>query len=249
MFLISQTVVQLNEKIIYAEKLYHSKYYIVCCLGGSVDHKPDTLRSRPLHHLRSSYLGGRRMDDTSCPYEAQRKMDQKTLTIHCRDCEKGNSTVCDIVCRRKIFQILQKEHGIDHLILDHVLVKVFAGEELKRLQDLLSFIQRLEAYRHTRVPCKEFLRCAACAEKRKQELWSLIDEALNDPIFVFFKLHEMRENLAISSSPCAECEEKYKAFLSEIISMGELQHLEGKTHCERRVLYDSYQAVCSTRLH
>jgi len=168
------------------------------------------------------------MDEKLCPYEAKRKMESKTLTIQCRDCAKGNSTICDHVCRRNILQILQNEHGIDRLILNHVLVKVFAGDELKCLHDLLSFIQGLEVYRHIQVPRKEFLRCAGCVEKRRNELGSLIDEALNDPVFVFFKLHEMRDNISISSSPCADCEEKYRALLSEMITKSELQHLEGK---------------------
>ena len=168
------------------------------------------------------------MDDTLCRYEAKRKMNQKTLMIHCRDCEKGHSTICDEVCRRKIFQILQHEHGIDRLILNHVLVKVFAGEELKRLCDLVSFIQRVEAHHHIQMPRMEFLRCATCVEKRQQELSSLHEAASTDPIDAFFTLHEMRENIAIPSSPCADCVKQYKTFLSEIITTSDLHHLGGK---------------------
>jgi type IV secretory pathway ATPase VirB11/archaellum biosynthesis ATPase len=175
------------------------------------------------------------MDNTPCLYEAKRRTDQKILTIHCRDCDKGHSTLCDQVCRRNIIQILQNEHGVDRLILDHVLVKVFAGEELQCLQDLLSFVQRLETHRHTRMPRKGFPPCATCEENRQRELWSLIDEAPADPIVVFFKLYDLRENLKPPSSRCAECHEKYKAFLSELIENGELQHLK-----EKRITSDMF---------
>jgi type IV secretory pathway ATPase VirB11/archaellum biosynthesis ATPase len=167
------------------------------------------------------------MDETLCPYEAKRKMEHKTLTIQCRDCAQGNSTICDEKCRRNVLKILQNEHGVDRLILNHVLVKVFAGEELQCLHELLSFIEELEAYRFVQLPHKEFIRCAACTEKRRSNLCCLIDEASNDPIFVFFKLHEIKEQLVISTTPCADCEEKYKALISEMITKSELQHLEG----------------------
>jgi flagellar protein FlaI len=168
------------------------------------------------------------MNDIVCRYEAKRKMNQKTIVVHCRECEKGHSTICDEICRRNLLQILQHEHGIDCLILHHVLVKVFTGDELQHLRDLVSFIQRVEAFQHVQLPQKEFLRCTSCREKRQQELDTLCENVAANPIDVFFDLYELHKNITIPGSPCADCVQKYKTLLSGILSTSDLYYLIGQ---------------------
>ncbi len=168
------------------------------------------------------------MSDILCMYEAKRKLNQKTLMVHCRDCEQGHSTFCDEVCRRNLLQILLREHGIDSLILNHVLVKVFTGEQLQHILDLASFVQRVETYQHVLVPHTEFLRCTTCMEERQQELNALYEKVSSDPVDVFFNLRELQESIAFPSSPCADCLVQYKSFLSKILSASDLRHLEGQ---------------------
>ena len=125
-------------------------------------------------------------------------------------------------------KILQNEHGIDRLILDHVLVKVFAGEELQNLQNLCSFVQRLEAHRHTQVPHMEFANCTVCTEQRQQELSALIDEASCDPIDAILKLHKLQENLSTPPTSCTECYDNYRVVISELLRNSDLRHLVKK---------------------
>ena len=84
------------------------------------------------------------MGDSFCPYSTIRKTNSKTTIVNCRNCNQGNSTIFDETCRSNIFKILQKEHGINRIILNHAFVKVFSGESLAILKDLTQFIENID---------------------------------------------------------------------------------------------------------
>ena len=167
------------------------------------------------------------MDETLCPYETKRKTESKTLIINCRVCTRGNSTLCDEPCRRSIIQILQKEPGVDRLVLNHAFVKVFTGEELRLLNDITRFVESLESYGHLRLYQKEYVRCKTCTEKRQKELHTCIQRAISDPVEVFFQLKELLQKNQSSESSCYDCEEKYKTQILEMIKKGDLSQRLG----------------------
>ncbi|MCJ7697288.1 MAG: hypothetical protein MUO73_03050 [Thermoplasmata archaeon] len=142
------------------------------------------------------------MDEKLCPYETKRKTESKTLIINCRACTRGNSTLCDEPCRRSIIQILQKEPGVDRLVLNHAFVKVFTGEELRLLNDITRFVESLESYGHLRLYQKEYDRCKTCTEKRQKELQTCIQRSTSDPVEVFFQLKELLQKNQSSESSC-----------------------------------------------
>ena len=156
------------------------------------------------------------MDITLCPYEIKRKTESKTLTINCRACTNGNSTFSDEHCRGRIIHILQKEHGVDRLILNHAIVKVYTGEELRFLNDITRFVEHCQSYSQLRLTQKDFPKCHACTEQRKEELFACLQNAEHDPIQAFFRLKELEKKKLNGDVSCESCEEKYKKLLSEI---------------------------------
>ena len=167
------------------------------------------------------------MDKKLCSYETKRKTESKTLVINCRACTRGNSTLCDEPCRRSIIQILQKEPGVDRLVLNHAFVKVFTGKELRLLNDITRFVESLESYGHLRLYQKEYVRCKTCTEKRQKELHTCIQRAISDPVEVFFQLKELLQKNQSSESSCYDCEEKYKTQILEMIKKGDLSQRLG----------------------
>ena len=162
------------------------------------------------------------MDKNTCSYTAVRKTDSKTISINCRTCTIGNSTIFDENCRSNIFKILQTEHGVNRIILNHAFVKVFRGEELKLLKDLTSFIERIEAYSHLKLPNKNLDKCTACNKKRSNEMYSIITTSYSNPIVAFYKLKEIQKNRKTpSDSKCIECEEQYKNIISKMTAKSE----------------------------
>jgi flagellar protein FlaI len=180
------------------------------------------------------------MDQTLCPYEIKRKTESKTLIINCRSCTKGNSTLCDEPCRRSIIQILQKEQRVDQLVLNHAFVKVFAGEELTLLNDIARFVESLESYGHLRLSQKDHVSCKTCTEKRQTELDTCFKRAVSDPIAVFFQLKELLQKNHSSEPDCSDCEEKYRALLSEIIKKGDLSQRVGGEAIPSDVFYTTH---------
>ncbi len=167
------------------------------------------------------------MDEKLCSYETKRKTESKTLVINCRACTRGNSTLCDEPCRRSIIQILQKEPGVDRLVLNHAFVKVFTGKELRLLNDITRFVESLESYGHLRLYQKEYVRCKTCTEKRQKELHTCIQRAISDPVEVFFQLKQLLQKNQSSESSCYDCEEKYKTQILEMIKKGDLSQRLG----------------------
>ncbi len=180
------------------------------------------------------------MDEKLCPYETKRKTESKTLIINCRACIRGNSTLCDEPCRRSIIQILQKEPGVDRLVLNHAFVKVFTGEELRLLNDITRFVESLESYGHLRLYQKEYARCKTCTEKRQKELHTCIQRATSDPVEVFFQLKELLQKNQSSESSCYDCEEKYRTLILEMIKKGDLSQRLGGEALTSDVFYTTH---------
>ncbi len=73
----------------------------------------------------------------------------KTLTLNCRACTHGASSLSDPVCRQQIFTLLRKHRGTTQLILNHTIVKVYTNTELATLHALTAFIDRASTYHPT----------------------------------------------------------------------------------------------------
>jgi len=156
------------------------------------------------------------MDESGCPYDIKRKAGSKSLTINCRACTRGNSTFSDPHCRRGIIQILQKEHGVNRLILNHAIVKVYAGEQLFCLEEMTQFSDTLQSFSHLRLPQQEFDRCPVCVEQRREEIQGYLAHLADDPITVFLTLKARAAKKQTRDTSCLECEEKYCSLLSEM---------------------------------
>ncbi|MCK4348165.1 MAG: hypothetical protein KAW47_06070, partial [Thermoplasmatales archaeon] len=96
------------------------------------------------------------MGEDLCSYNVITKTDNKTLTIDCRRCNIGNSTIFDKNCRSNILRILQTEHGVDAIILNHALVQVFRAEELDTIKELARFIDGISVYGDLKLPSEKF---------------------------------------------------------------------------------------------
>ena len=86
------------------------------------------------------------MDKIICPFNSLRRAGSKTIMINCRGCNSGDSTIFDDTCRSNIFKILQQEHGITRIVLNHAYVKVFKDidlEILKTYQILLKVLKHI----------------------------------------------------------------------------------------------------------
>lgn len=185
-------------------------------------------------------LGGHDMDETLCPYEIKRKTERKTLLINCRICSKGNSTLSDVQCRRSIMQLLRKEHGVNRLVLNHAIVKVFTGEEIVFLNDLARFVESVESYSHLHLYQKDLHGCKHCSEKRLDELQTAFKGVVDDPVDVFFKLTSLLHKQRLLKSSCSDCEEKYRNLLLEILKKGNLSHRLGEDKPQSTMFYSTH---------
>lgn len=169
------------------------------------------------------------MQETLCPYDIKRKTDSKTLIINCRVCSDGNSTFGDPRCRQRIIQILQKEHGIDRLVLNHAIVKVFSGDALRCIQDITRFVESYQSFRHLRFEQKDLPKCVPCLEKRQKELQSHHQDVLRDPLDVCIRLRAQVTEHQTKDPDCVDCQEKNKQQLLEILKNDEfLRRVPGK---------------------
>ena len=163
------------------------------------------------------------MEEKLCPYNAIRKTDFKTVIINCRNCSIGNSTIFDEICRSNILKILQTEHGADRIILNHAFVKVFLGEELETLKELIRFVESIAIYSDIKLPSKDFEKCKTCVLNRQGEIQSIIDISHIDPVLSLIRLEEIFRKAGLSDKNCKECDEKYRGIISKMVSKAEFK--------------------------
>ena len=180
------------------------------------------------------------MDKKICPYKSIKRTGSKTIIINCRDCNMGDSTIFDETCRTNIFKILQIEHGITRVILNHAYVKVFRNKELEILKNLAIFIENIKTYNHLKLPSKGLEKCKKCNQKRYQELKTIIDQVEKDPVLAFFNLKKISENKNNHEQQCEICEKQYKKLVNEIRSKGELIKHIPKDNIDTNTFYTNY---------
>jgi len=152
----------------------------------------------------------------------------------------GDSTIFDETCRTNIFKILQIEHGITRVILNHAYVKVFRNKELEILKNLAIFIENIKTYNHLKLPSKGLEKCKKCNQKRYQELKTIIDQVEKDPVLAFFNLKKISENKNNHEQQCEICEKQYKKLVNEIRSKGELIKHIPKDNIDTNTFYTNY---------
>jgi flagellar protein FlaI len=137
-------------------------------------------------------------------------------------------------------QILQKEHGVDRLVLNHAIVKVFTGNEINLLNDLARFIQSVESYRHLRLFQKDFAECTSCTEKRLHDIQTTLQNVCEDPAEAFFQLKRLLQHNNQSKSSCQDCQEKYRSLLLEIIKKSNFSQYIDCNDPASNVFYTTY---------
>jgi len=176
----------------------------------------------------------------SCPYKAIRKADSKTVFVTCRACQLGNATIFDDTCRRQLFSILQQEHGITRLVLNHALVKVFTRDQLALLQGLTAFIDAVDSYTDLGLPQEDLEACHECMKERKKTFEAIREQAHNDPVQAYYDAKDFLKHLSPPSSECTECTQQVTTLLSEMLSKGELYRWLPEKRVESTVFYTSY---------
>jgi type IV secretory pathway ATPase VirB11/archaellum biosynthesis ATPase len=185
-------------------------------------------------------LGGKNMSDIHCPYKVERKTDSNSVFINCRGCEQGSSTLFDDACRANLFSILQKEYGIDRIVLNHTYVKVFTGNELLVLKKLAEFGESIQSYKHVHLTGKDFQECKKCLEKRKKNLSDIIEEASSKPGEAFLQLKKMAEIKGELGPKCFACNERLKNIIFEMLGKGNLIQFFPDNVLDTKELYTSY---------
>lgn len=183
---------------------------------------------------------GNILDNITCPYNSVRRSGNKTITINCRACDKGDSTIFDETCRTNILRILQNEHGINRIVLNHAFVKIYEDKELEILKNLAVFIEEVKAYNHPKLPSKGHEKCKECNQKRYNELKMLIDQTEKDPIQTFFKLKKIKENKNNPEPQCSLCEKQFKELINEMINKSELSKIITEDNLDRNTFYTNY---------
>lgn len=180
------------------------------------------------------------MADIICPYETQRKKEINEILINCRSCDSGSSTIFDETCRINIFKILQREHGIDQLVLNHALVKVFRGEELKILVNLANYIDKIKFFRNIRTQGKEFPDCKDCLQERSENLKLIVELSDIDPVSSFLKLKQLLSKKGRLGPKCFGCNERFKKSINDIISKTEVGQYLIDEKLDSETFYTSY---------
>jgi len=160
------------------------------------------------------------MEKSLCPYEVKRKVNSKTIIIHCRQCTIGNSTFSDGVCRLNLLRVLQEEQGVDRLILNHALVKVYSGEALDILIELTRFIDSIIPYATVKILCGKQNSCTECKEKKHSDIQSVILLSQGDPLTAYIQLKKILQRKQKQEAQCATCEDSYKNLIQEMLDKG-----------------------------
>jgi len=180
------------------------------------------------------------MEEKLCPYSSIRRSGNKTVIISCRNCKMGNSTIFDETCRKNIFKIIQLEHGLSRIILNHAFVKVFRGENLEIIKDLNGFIEGLQSCGRIGLPSKKFDKCSDCNKKRYSNIKSIIELANKDPILSFYKLQDIVKNEKKVPENCVDCEEKFKTIISELITKSDISRHIPIEKIDSNTFYTNY---------
>lgn len=180
------------------------------------------------------------MDSISCPYNSVRRSGSKTITINCRACDIGDSTIFDETCRTNILKMLQNEHGVTKIVLNHAFVKVYRGKELEILKNLAFFIEGMKTYTHLRLPSKGLDPCKNCNQKRYDELKKIIDQTEKDPIQTFFNLKKIIQNKPKNEPECNMCEQQFKELLTGMINKSELSKYILEDNIDTNTFYTNY---------
>lgn len=180
------------------------------------------------------------MGEDLCSYNVITKTDNKTLTIDCRRCNIGNSTIFDKNCRSNILRILQTEHGVDAIILNHALVQVFRAEELDTIKELARFIDGISVYGDLKLPSEKFDICEKCSKNRHEEIRKIIELSKTDPIKALLNLEEIVKRKEYTDKRCVNCHRKYKDIISEMISKAEFRRRATEKTIDSEFFYAKY---------
>ena len=180
------------------------------------------------------------MMEKICTYNSIKKNNLKTVIINCRNCKIGESTIFDEKCRTNIFQILQNEHGIKRLILNHAFVKVYSGEQLEILKELTNFIENIDVYDKIKLPGENLEKCKKCNKDRITKIENIIETSKNDPITAFLKLRELLKRNKNTVSKCSSCEENFDKILQEIIGKAEFKNHIIEQDIDSDTFYKNY---------
>lgn len=179
------------------------------------------------------------MSEGRCQYQIIKQTHEKIIKINCRKCDNGNATILDENCRSNILSLLQKEQGVTKLILNHVLIKVFEGENLERLQQLTRFIEELELFGNLTDLSKQYEYCDSCIKNRRTIIETIIHIAKDDPIKAYQELKALEKKTTAVTISCSPCEKSFNHMITKL-----LQEIpEGNLLPEKHGTHDFYTTM------
>ncbi|MBS3778635.1 MAG: type II/IV secretion system ATPase subunit [Candidatus Thermoplasmatota archaeon] len=82
-------------------------------------------------------------DTVSCPISTKKNPEQFILTIHCQQCNNGQSTIQHKTCRKNIISLLQQYPETTQLILQTTYIKIYQKRSLSYLKELATFQEEI----------------------------------------------------------------------------------------------------------
>lgn len=126
-------------------------------------------------------MGKRKEVKNICSYKTRISKNRRTIVLDCKNCEFGESSITDSVCREYIFKILISEPVVDRLVLSHLYERDYEMDNLEFLYHLARFVDGISVYMD--------------ADIGKERISSIINTSAYDPIQAYLNLHTEIKNL------------------------------------------------------
>ncbi|HEY9205318.1 MAG TPA: ATPase, T2SS/T4P/T4SS family [Candidatus Methanoperedens sp.] len=152
-----------------------------------------------------------------CSYKIRTSRNQRDITLDCRNCELGESSITWPICRKNIFQILISEPVADRLILSHLYEREYEMENLDFLYLLARFIDSIKIYKDAEMGRE----CNGDTSQWKEWISSVIEISSSDPVKAYLDISGKIKTLRKSDESFDDNGKKCKArFISTLEKIG-----------------------------
>ncbi len=160
-----------------------------------------------------SLTGKKKETSNTCPFKTRISKNQRIITLECKNCHLGASSITDPKCRENILRILISEPVVDHLVLSHLYERDYEMDNLEFLYLLAKFIDSITVYKDAEIG-KEYDRNYALW---RDEISSLIDKGFSDPVQAYLDLNAKLKELQTCGEPSDINYEESRAWLISIL--------------------------------
>ena len=172
-----------------------------------------------------SLLAGKKEENNKCcPYRSKVSKKSKTITIDCKECH-SESSFEDENCRKKIFQILQKEPVAERLTLSKLYERDYEGRSLTTIYMMSGLKDKLISYKRSKFVLETCDKNAHCRKEHASIMNLILESSGTDPLracYLISKLieyNETKDPLSDIRTECILCREKFTGILCEMESI------------------------------